>query len=760
MKQGFYCLAITCCLLLPGVATGQLIVDNDGDMVLGSLRPDPSAILDLDSKTKGLLIPRMTTKERDAMKSPAQGLMIYNVDTKEFQYNHGLDLGGTFSPEWTCVLADANLGKNAWLLNGNEGTNPAKNFLGTRDDQPLYIRISSDSPRGGRGRVASFIPGGQSPSIIMGYKDNASPFPHDGVTISGGGSRGMEHLAAGDYITISGGRGNVAGSRDATVSGGSRNQVYGRYGTVGGGTQNIAQDTGGVVSGGSGNRAFGKNSVISGGSSNVVNERGGTIGGGVSNSVSEEGGTISGGILNKVTELGTVSGGMLNAAGDSSFIGGGYWNQGRTSFATIGGGYRNRVVRRFGTVSGGDSNTTGGEYATVGGGRDNLADGSSTVVGGGNNNSVRGLGSTISGGTGNALYGNNATISGGKLNVVGTNRRRANNSTIGGGFLNNIQGSASAIPGGNGLTLLGSRAFGFLAATEIVPGQSVDLPMSIAASDVAVYGNADLWLVNNNGVASELRFYEREWDTGAFPSQTSFTSFKAGDQSENIVYTLPTSLTPVKYSTGAILQTDQNGRMSWVATASLRGNDTWILAGNSRTDPSIDFLGTIDSAGLVLRTHNQERVRLDPIGNLGIGTPLPDARLDVQNTSNTFSTLALRNTHASGTALSIDDGRMALSYRTYSANDPGGAVDVPTIDNDVIVVNIDATATDAGGLPEIDAPASGVDGQIIWVVNSTALDVTLNNADFYGTSSILLGTETVTQIVWVGGINGQWIALQ
>lgn len=51
--------------------------------------PDPSAVLDLQSQEQGLLLPRMSTAERDAINSPAPGLMIYNTDDSCFNYYSG-----------------------------------------------------------------------------------------------------------------------------------------------------------------------------------------------------------------------------------------------------------------------------------------------------------------------------------------------------------------------------------------------------------------------------------------------------------------------------------------------------------------------------------------------------------------------------------------------------------------------------------------------------------------------------------------------
>jgi len=51
--------------------------------------PDASSILDLKSTTKGLLTPRMTTTQRDAISSPATGLLIYNTTTNQEEYYNG-----------------------------------------------------------------------------------------------------------------------------------------------------------------------------------------------------------------------------------------------------------------------------------------------------------------------------------------------------------------------------------------------------------------------------------------------------------------------------------------------------------------------------------------------------------------------------------------------------------------------------------------------------------------------------------------------
>jgi hypothetical protein len=54
----------------------------NGSVSIGSSAPVGSAKLEVNSTTQGFLLPRMTTVQRDAISSPAEGLSIYNTTTK------------------------------------------------------------------------------------------------------------------------------------------------------------------------------------------------------------------------------------------------------------------------------------------------------------------------------------------------------------------------------------------------------------------------------------------------------------------------------------------------------------------------------------------------------------------------------------------------------------------------------------------------------------------------------------------------------
>ena len=53
---------------------------------IGTNTPNSTSALDIQSTNKGLLIPRMTMAQRNAISSPANGLLVYDTDFNSFWY--------------------------------------------------------------------------------------------------------------------------------------------------------------------------------------------------------------------------------------------------------------------------------------------------------------------------------------------------------------------------------------------------------------------------------------------------------------------------------------------------------------------------------------------------------------------------------------------------------------------------------------------------------------------------------------------------
>jgi len=69
--------------------TATFLRSPGGSVGIGTSSPSASALLDVSSTTKGALMPRMTTTQRDAISSPATGLELFNTTTNTKQIYDG-----------------------------------------------------------------------------------------------------------------------------------------------------------------------------------------------------------------------------------------------------------------------------------------------------------------------------------------------------------------------------------------------------------------------------------------------------------------------------------------------------------------------------------------------------------------------------------------------------------------------------------------------------------------------------------------------
>lgn len=72
-----------------GAATFNSTVDVQSTVYVGTGTIDPTALVQMDATSYGLLPPRLTTTQRDAISSPAEGLVVHNTSTNQFNYYNG-----------------------------------------------------------------------------------------------------------------------------------------------------------------------------------------------------------------------------------------------------------------------------------------------------------------------------------------------------------------------------------------------------------------------------------------------------------------------------------------------------------------------------------------------------------------------------------------------------------------------------------------------------------------------------------------------
>lgn len=99
-----------------------------------------SSMLDISSIVSGVLIPRMTEAQRDAIVSPATSLLIYQTDNSPgYYYNSGTPV----SPVWSALLSNSTSGTGGWGLSGNTSTVAGTDYIGTTDAVDWVIKTNN-----------------------------------------------------------------------------------------------------------------------------------------------------------------------------------------------------------------------------------------------------------------------------------------------------------------------------------------------------------------------------------------------------------------------------------------------------------------------------------------------------------------------------------------------------------------------------------------------------------------------------------------
>src|ERR1700722_12020701 len=178
MKKHLLLSALGLLFLLPAFSQ-NIAINADGS------RPDRNAILDIQSGTKGLLIPRMGSSARMAIPN-TRGLLVFDTTTNSFWYNTGT--------EWQNLLCSAvgSAGDLPWLLTGNANATAAS-FLGTTRNVPLNIRVNNKPS----GKIDS-----SKENTYWGYFTGA--FDSVGTDNVGIGAFALQNTVGGGFNTATG----------------------------------------------------------------------------------------------------------------------------------------------------------------------------------------------------------------------------------------------------------------------------------------------------------------------------------------------------------------------------------------------------------------------------------------------------------------------------------------------------------------------------------------------------------------------------
>lgn len=97
----------------------QIVVFAQGNIGVGTSNPDNSAILDVSSTSKGVLYPRLTTSQRDAITSPAIGLVIFNKDCENLNIYTSIGWKPISTAGVPTALAATSLTSTSFVANWN-----------------------------------------------------------------------------------------------------------------------------------------------------------------------------------------------------------------------------------------------------------------------------------------------------------------------------------------------------------------------------------------------------------------------------------------------------------------------------------------------------------------------------------------------------------------------------------------------------------------------------------------------------------------
>lgn len=223
-----------------------------------SFTPDAQAMLEIQSTTSGLLIPRMTSAQRTAISAGASsdyGLLVYQTDgTAGYYYWDGT--------VWQIIST----GTSGWSLTGNASTVAGTNYLGTSDAVALVFKTNGTE----RMRFLSTGEAGINATPTTSYQLYVSTSTDGKRGIFGENTSTGTGAQYGLYGSKSGATGTGTGYGVYGTATASGTTNHGVYGSADGATNNYGTYGVTTTAGANAFGVYGVNNSTTGGSSHIA----------------------------------------------------------------------------------------------------------------------------------------------------------------------------------------------------------------------------------------------------------------------------------------------------------------------------------------------------------------------------------------------------------------------------------------------------------------------------------------------------------
>jgi len=186
-------------LVQVNVFAQNIAVNTDGS------QPDNSAILDIKSNSKGLLVPRLTTLQRTSIAGPAMGLTVFDTETFSYWMYRGDVNGG-----WAELQHNL---QNLWSTVGNNiyRTNTGNVTVGPYSALDAELKLNGIAPRFAflnngvqKGFIRAFGDDFKFGTYSAGSKIIFSPKNVDKIWIDEDGQMGIGTATPSSQLTING----------------------------------------------------------------------------------------------------------------------------------------------------------------------------------------------------------------------------------------------------------------------------------------------------------------------------------------------------------------------------------------------------------------------------------------------------------------------------------------------------------------------------------------------------------------------------